>query len=124
MPPDDRPPNLEPDDSPGEPETPQLATADRQLVETLRTLGEGNRIFRRFRLTRELGRGGMGVVWLAFDERLRMEVALKFLPSLVASDDEALEVLRQEIAQGLKLTHPGIVRIYDLHEDADEKLAA
>jgi serine/threonine protein kinase len=73
---------------------------------------------------RELGTGGMAVVWLAQDERLGLEVALKFLPGMVASDPEALHDLRLEITRGLRLTHPGIVRVYDLHEDSSEGVAA
>ncbi|HZM05844.1 MAG TPA: protein kinase, partial [Candidatus Saccharimonadales bacterium] len=73
----------------------------------------------RFVLVRFLGRGGMGEVWLAQDERLDEPVALKFLPSEVRADPVALDDLRRETARSHKLTHPNIVRIHDLHEDAD-----
>lgn len=93
-------------------------------MNTLRDHGRGRLVFGRFRLLRELGAGGMAVVWLAQDERLGLEVALKFLPGMVASDPEALHDLRREITRGLRLTHPGIVRLYDLAEDSSEGLAA
>lgn len=73
----------------------------------------------RFVLVRLLGRGGMGEVWLARDERLQEDVALKFLPSEIRADPVALDDLRRETARSHKLTHPNIVRIHDLHEDAD-----
>jgi hypothetical protein len=73
----------------------------------------------RFTLVKPLGRGGMGEVWLAQDERLNEPVALKFLPSEVRADPVALDDLRRETARSHKLTHPYIVRIHDLHEEAD-----
>ena len=73
----------------------------------------------RFALVRPLGRGGMGEVWLAQDERLQEPVALKFLPPEVRADPVALDDLRRETARSHRLTHPNIVRIHDFHEEAD-----
>ena len=50
----------------------------------------------RFTLIKELGRGGMGVVWLAQDTSLGEQVALKFLPPEVCHDPVALNDLRRE----------------------------
>lgn len=88
---------------------------------TIRALDGGSRVFARYRLVREIGRGGMGVVWLARDERLERDVALKFLPDLLRGDPVALDDLREETNRSLELTHPNIVRIHDL---AEEKGAA
>ena len=74
----------------------------------------------RFTLIRPLGRGGMGEVWLAQDERLAEPVALKFLPPEVRADASALDDLRRETAKSHKLTHPNIVRIHDFHEPEGE----
>ena len=73
----------------------------------------------RFVLVKRLGRGGMGEVWLARDERLKEPVALKFLPPEIRGDAGALDDLRRETARSHKLSHPNIVRIHDLHEDPD-----
>ena len=73
----------------------------------------------RFVLAKRLGRGGMGVVWLARDQRLHEEVALKFLPAEISADAVALDDLRRETARSHKLSHPNIVRIHDLYEDPD-----
>jgi serine/threonine protein kinase len=74
----------------------------------------------RFSLLRELGRGGMGVVWLAHDERLMASVALKFLPEAVRANPVALNDLRLETKKSRILSHPNIIRIYDLYEAPGE----
>ena len=74
----------------------------------------------RFSLLRELARGGMGFVWLAHDERLMASVALKFLPEAVRANAVALNDLRQETHKSRMLSHPNILRIYDLYEAPDE----
>ncbi len=74
----------------------------------------------RFTLVRLIGRGGMGVVWLARDESLREDVALKFLPPEIRFDAVALDDLRRETARARKLTHPNIIRIHDLYKDERE----
>jgi serine/threonine protein kinase len=76
---------------------------------------EGQRVGAgRFTLIRVLGRGGMGVVWLARDRQLGENVALKMLPAEIRSDPVALDDLRRETLKSRKLTHPNIVRIHDL----------
>lgn len=74
----------------------------------------------RYQLVRELGRGGMGVVWLAKDLRLGEEVALKFLPTAIAHDSTALDDMRRETLKSRRLSHPNIIRIYDLDETPGE----
>ena len=79
--------------------------------------GAGQKIFRRYILKKILGRGGMGVVWLAEDEDLEWLVALKVLPETLCHDRESLEALKHETKLGLHLAHPNIVRIYDFQRD-------
>ncbi|MCP5525425.1 MAG: SUMF1/EgtB/PvdO family nonheme iron enzyme [Verrucomicrobiales bacterium] len=73
----------------------------------------------RFTLIKELGRGGMGVVWLARDTSLGEQVALKFLPPEVCHDPVALNDLRRETVKSHRLTHPNIIRIHDFHQQPD-----
>src|SRR5437764_1909926 len=59
----------------------------------------------------------MGVVWLASDDELEREVALKFLPELLILDRGVLSDLKRETKRNLELTHRNIVRIYDFTND-------
>lgn len=79
--------------------------------------GVGTVLFGRYKLQRILGRGGMGVVWLAEDLKLERAVALKSLPILVGLDPAAVRELKIETRRGLELSHPNIVRIYDFVDD-------
>ncbi|MBE2282888.1 MAG: protein kinase [Prosthecobacter sp.] len=81
--------------------------------------GSGTMVFNRYKLDRIIGRGGMGVVWLAMDTKLEREVALKFLPNLVGLDQAAVKELKTETRRGLDLSHPHIIRIYDFVDDDD-----
>ncbi|GIL14812.1 MAG: hypothetical protein BroJett038_35320 [Chloroflexota bacterium] len=90
---------------------------DLDLGKTIIGLVAGQKVFRRYTLKRMLGRGGMGVVWLARDEELGREVALKFLPETVAADRAAVADLKHETRRSLDLTHPNIVRIHDFVSD-------
>jgi serine/threonine protein kinase len=88
------------------------------LGQTLRGFAPGENLFGRYTLKTILGRGGMGIVWRAFDEHLERDVALKFLPELIVLDHAALDELKRETKRNLELTHHNIVRIYDFaHED-------
>jgi serine/threonine protein kinase/Tfp pilus assembly protein PilF len=77
----------------------------------------GQKVFGRFTLVKILGRGGMGIVWLARDEELERDVALKFIPDLMIQDHAVFDQLKSETKRCLELTHPHIVRIYDFVRD-------
>ena len=79
--------------------------------------GAGQKIFRRYTLQKIIGRGGMGVVWLAQDAYLESLVALKVLPDTLLHDSASLDSLKRETKLGLSLAHPKIVRIYDFQND-------
>src|SRR6266404_7708904 len=85
---------------------------------TFREFIAGQKLFNRYTLIKTLGRGGMGVVWLAHDDELERDVALKFLPELIVHDRALLSDLKLETKRSLELTHKNIVRIYDFVQDA------
>ena len=87
------------------------------LLETALDAAGGQVVFGRYTLIKVLGRGGMGIVWLARDEELERDVALKFLPDLMIQDRALLDQLKRETKRCLELTHPHIVRIHDFVHD-------
>jgi WD40 repeat protein/serine/threonine protein kinase len=72
--------------------------------------------FGRFRVLRELGRGGFGVVFLAYDPVLARYVALKLPRSDVLANDDARKRFLREARAAASLDHAGIVRIYEAGE--------
>lgn len=90
---------------------------DLDLGATIRSLVAGQKVFGRYTLKKILGRGGMGVVWLARDEELGEDVALKFLPEFLIGDRTAIDDLRREATRARALSHPQIVRINDFLRD-------
>lgn len=72
-----------------------------------------------FEIIRELGRGGMGVVYAARDRHLGRTAALKFLPSRAAEDEEHIEQLIAEAKAASALDHPNIATVYQLGETVD-----
>ena len=73
----------------------------------------------RYVLERRLGRGGMGVVYLAHELRLDRKVAIKLLPPERAIQPRARERFLREARTAAQLSHPGIVPIFAVHEVSD-----
>ena len=70
----------------------------------------------RYSLERELGRGGMGVVYLAREVRLDRSVAIKLLPPSKTADPKLRERFLREARTAAKLSHPNIIPIYAVEE--------
>ncbi|MFF9624395.1 protein kinase [Streptomyces griseosporeus] len=85
-----------------------------------RTDGPGRLLAGRYRVTAQLGRGGMGVVWRAVDEVLGREVAVKELRTYTDADGPELADLRlrmqREARAAARVRHPGVVAVHDIAE--------
>ncbi len=70
-----------------------------------------------YRLIDELGRGGFGVVFRGFDPRLQRPVAVKMIRDVVAADEETVGRFVREARAVARLSHPGIVPVFEVGSD-------
>jgi hypothetical protein len=75
----------------------------------------GGLVLERYRLERMLGAGGFGVVWLAHDERLERDVAVKVIPR--EHSGAGVTRAEREARAAARLNHPGVVGLYELDHD-------
>ncbi len=85
--------------------------------EVRRAAADPQRVVGRYVLIEELGRGGMGVVWRAWDVSLKRAVAMKtLLETGTASDEARWHRFRREAQAAARLHHPGIVAVHEVGE--------
>ncbi|HYA48945.1 MAG TPA: serine/threonine-protein kinase, partial [Burkholderiales bacterium] len=82
-----------------------------------RGLERGTTFARRFEIIEEIGRGGMGTVYKAFDTKIREVVALKLLKPDIAADPDIIERFQNEMKLARKVAHRHVCRMYDLNEE-------
>jgi eukaryotic-like serine/threonine-protein kinase len=92
-----------------------FALADRSELPAGERVGQ-------YEIVATVGRGGMGVVYKAYDARLDRHVALKFLPSPLAADAAARARLMNEARAASALDHPNICTVYDIGELDDGRV--
>ncbi len=82
---------------------------------------EPGRQFAHFKIVRKLGEGGMGEVYLAEDQKLGRQVALKILLPEFFDDSDRLQRFVREAKTAAKISHANVMAIYDMDTAHDEK---
>lgn len=80
-------------------------------------LAPGTELLGRFRLAEEIGAGGMGRVYSAWDALRESDVAIKVLGDHIAGNELAQKRFLNEASISLQLSHPNIVRVFDIQQD-------
>ena len=101
-------------------ETAATAAAAPAAEEVPAALPAGTLVAERYRLAMPLGQGGMGVVYRAEDTELDQTIALKFLRPNIRELPGAVDYLRHEVRIARQITHPNVVRVFDLGTSAGE----
>jgi serine/threonine protein kinase len=81
--------------------------------------GRGAMLGDRYRLERRIAAGGMATVWLARDEELDRDVAVKVLSDVLAEDPAYVARFRREARVAARVSHPNLVRMFDYSGEAE-----
>jgi len=91
-------------------------------TETLQTsreeLATGSTFASRYQIIEELGQGGMGKVYKAFDKEVNVRVALKLIKPDIAADKSTIDRFRNELKVAREISHKNICRMHDLGREA------
>jgi len=100
-----------------------LTSSDARQVAATKTLEipsdvltSGSTFVGRYRIIQDLGKGGMGRVYKAYDTEVNETVALKLIQSEIAADERTIERFRNELRLARKITHKNVCRMYDLNK--------
>jgi tetratricopeptide (TPR) repeat protein len=79
-------------------------------------------VIHQYRITEQIGQGGMGIVYRALDTKLDRDVALKFLPPHASADPDTKARFILEAKAASQLDHPNVCTIHDISETDDGRL--
>jgi len=88
----------------------------RTMIASIDHLQRGSLFAGRYEVVEEIGRGGMGRVYRAFDRQIKEDVALKLLKPEISFNEKAVERFRNELKFARRIAHPRVCRMYDLGE--------
>jgi serine/threonine protein kinase/tetratricopeptide (TPR) repeat protein len=94
--------------------TPAARSVSGEAPISLAALGPGSQFGPRYRIESEIGEGGMGKVYKAYDSDLDRTVALKLVRTELARDASSLQRFKQELLLASRISHRNILRIHDL----------
>jgi len=90
------------------------------VTKTIETKGEGltrgTTFAGRYEIIESLGTGGMGKVYRAYDNKIKEEIAIKFLKPEISQNEKIIERFSNEIRLSRKITHKSVCRMHDLNE--------
>jgi len=97
--------------------TPAPETLFAPVYQPSRELERGTTFVGRYEIIEELGKGGMGRVYKAYDSKIKENVALKLLNPEISADAETVERFRNEIKLARRISQRHVCRMYDLGEE-------
>jgi serine/threonine protein kinase/predicted esterase len=96
----------------------------RTILRPMEELSPETLLAGKYRVLKVVGRGGMGIVYMAEDIKLKRLVALKFLPPELVQSPEARERFVLEARAAAALSHPNICTIYEIHDEGEKPFIA
>jgi len=96
--------------------TPDSGGMTRTMIAAIDHLQRGALFAGRYEIIEEIGRGGMGRVYRAYDRQIKEDVALKLLKPEISFNEKAVERFRNELKFARRIAHPRVCRMYDLGE--------
>jgi TolB-like protein/predicted Ser/Thr protein kinase/Flp pilus assembly protein TadD len=94
-------------------------SATKTFETPVKGLTSGTTFATRYEVIEELGKGGMGRVYKAFDNEIHEEVAVKLLKPEIASDDSMVERFRNELKFARKIAHKNVCKMYHMAKEQD-----
>ncbi|MBN1939181.1 MAG: protein kinase [Candidatus Aminicenantes bacterium] len=102
--------------SPGPFPTGEASEITKTMIASIDRLQRGQLFAGRYEIIEEVGRGGMGRVYKAFDRQIKEPVALKLLKPEIGFNEKAVERFKNELRYARRIAHPRVCRLYDLGE--------
>jgi serine/threonine protein kinase len=102
---------------PGPDSNPGKSKEDENHMQPITDVIDGDTIGKKYKVEKEHDKGGMAKIYKVFDRLAKEYRAIKTVPNVLSYDNEALERLRNEINHAQKISHPNVIRVYDLFED-------
>jgi tetratricopeptide (TPR) repeat protein len=105
-------------DSPADPQSTDIHAAPTKTIEApIEELTTGSVFAGRYKIITELGRGGMGKVYRAIDQKIDEEIAIKLIKPEIAADKQTIERFGNELKMARKIAHRNVCKMYYLGEE-------